>query len=115
MSATEAQGALDRIRGIIVVTLNGEQRTIKFGINALALLEELIGPVTAEKLALHGTFRSMAYAGLFCGGKFSGKPWELDIWDTGDVIDQLSKEDRDAIVKAFVDSMPRKASEEKKN
>ena len=111
---TRKQTPVDRIAGLIVVDAGGERYTLKFGINAMCLVEELVGDLTGDKLRLNGTFRTLVWAGLVCGGVHDGTPFEGDLVRAGDIIDRLTVEDREAIMKAFMDAQPRKASDSKK-
>lgn len=111
---TRKQQPLDKIRGIIDIDAGGETYTLKFGINAMCFMDELIGEVTAEKIHSYEGFRAMVWSGMVCGAHFRGTPFEVDIWGVGDIIDLLTQEDRQAILAAFFEAQPQKASEQKK-
>ena len=97
------QTAEDKIKGFLTVQFGDTLLPIKFGINAMCLLTDLLGNNYAN--ASHVTFlRAVTWAGLVCGGEYKNQPFNKDIFQVGDMLDNVTNEVKEQIIQAFIDS-----------
>lgn len=108
------QTASDKIKGYIEVQISGVVYPLKFGQNALCLLDELIGEFNIKDLHRPRHFRALVFCAMMNGAEYKKQEFNLDIIQVGELMDEMTAEDGTDILRAFFYSMPQKTTESTK-
>lgn len=97
---------MNLFRAEVEVSIGGQVRLFKFGVNQLAIYSEKHNLSLSEVEMGMAQMRDLFWSALVAGAKKKKEEVDFDEWDVGEWIDEMEQSDFDKVVEAMTNSMP---------